>query len=58
MGLDKLQEKAVVRIIDDDDSMRKSWRFLILTLRQDLMRASAKLKTTQSFLKMQTLPEA
>lgn len=29
MGLDKLQEKAVVRIIDDDDSMRKSWRFLI-----------------------------
>ena len=28
-GLDKLQEKAVVRIIDDDDSMRKSWRFLI-----------------------------
>lgn len=28
MGLDKLQEKAVVRIIDDDDSMRKSWRFL------------------------------
>lgn len=28
MGLDKLQEKAVVRIIDDD-SMRKSWRFLI-----------------------------
>lgn len=31
MGLDKLQEKAVVRIIDDDDSMRKSWRFLIET---------------------------
>lgn len=29
MGLDKLQENAVVRIIDDDDSMRKSWRFLI-----------------------------
>lgn len=29
MGLDKFQEKAVVRIIDDDDSMRKSWRFLI-----------------------------
>ena len=29
MGLDKLQEKAVVRIIDDDDSMRKPWRFLI-----------------------------
>lgn len=28
MGLDKFQEKAVVRIIDDDDSMRKSWRFL------------------------------
>lgn len=29
MGLDKFQEKAVVRIIDDDDSMRKSRRFLI-----------------------------
>lgn len=29
MGLDKLQENAVVRIIDDDDSMRKSWRILI-----------------------------
>ena len=29
MGLDKFQEKAVVRIIDDDDSIRKSWRFLI-----------------------------
>ena len=29
LAADKLQEKAVVRIIDDDDSMRKSWRFLI-----------------------------
>ena len=30
MGLDKLQENAVVRIIDDDDSMRKSWSELLM----------------------------
>ena len=29
MNLDKLQESALIRIVDDDDAMRKSWRFLI-----------------------------
>lgn len=29
MNLDKLQESALIRIVDNDDAMRKSWRFLI-----------------------------
>lgn len=29
MRLTNLQEQAIIRIIDDDDAMRKSWNFLI-----------------------------
>lgn len=29
MNLQILQEKAVIRIIDDDEAMRKSWKFLL-----------------------------
>lgn len=36
----------------------KTLSSLVLTLQQDLMKASAKLKTTQSFLRMLMLPEA